>query len=107
MPRGARSRSGRQRGWPARQRNSSLLVSARQLQAHVRLHMRTSSWLAVALLERNARRVGTRYALPGAVGGPNRVRLAFLVLLNSRSKKTPYITPQEVWRCLLHLPKNF
>src|ERR1041385_1562903 len=36
MPAGARRRGGRQRGWPARQRNSSLLVSARQLQAHVR-----------------------------------------------------------------------
>ena len=35
-PAGARSRSGRQRGWPARQRNSSLIVSARQLQPRVR-----------------------------------------------------------------------
>src|SRR6266487_205400 len=33
---GASRRSGRQRGKPARQRNSSLLESARQLQAHVR-----------------------------------------------------------------------
>src|SRR6266550_6445462 len=36
MPEGARRHSGRQRGWPARQHNSSLLVSARQLQALVR-----------------------------------------------------------------------
>src|SRR5260370_37550261 len=36
MPAGARRWSGRQRGQPARQRNSSLLVSARQLQALVR-----------------------------------------------------------------------
>src|SRR6266853_250578 len=36
MRAGARRWSGRQKGWPARQRNSSLLVSARQLQAHVR-----------------------------------------------------------------------
>src|ERR1051326_843314 len=35
MPAGARQRSRRQRGWPARQRNSSH-KSARQLQAHVR-----------------------------------------------------------------------
>src|SRR6266568_4302051 len=38
MPGGARRSSGRQRGSPARQRNSSLLVSARQLQALVRQH---------------------------------------------------------------------
>src|SRR2546422_955056 len=36
MAGGARRWSGRQKGKPARQRNSSLLVSARQLQAHVR-----------------------------------------------------------------------
>src|SRR5437867_10084031 len=36
MQAGARRRSGRQKGWPARQRNSSLLESARQLQALVR-----------------------------------------------------------------------
>src|SRR6266571_545526 len=36
MPAGARQWSGREKGWPARQRNSSLLVSARQLQALVR-----------------------------------------------------------------------
>src|SRR2546430_10867985 len=35
-PAGAGRWSGREKGWPARQRNSSLLVSARQLQAHVR-----------------------------------------------------------------------
>src|SRR5204862_4389631 len=35
-PAGARRRGGRNKGWPARQRNSSLLASARQLQAHVR-----------------------------------------------------------------------
>jgi len=35
-PAGARRRSGRKKGSAARQRNSSLLVSARQLQAHVR-----------------------------------------------------------------------
>src|SRR5438046_2498746 len=36
MAAGARRRSGRKKGPPARQRNSSLLVSARQLQAPVR-----------------------------------------------------------------------
>src|SRR2546426_12742790 len=36
MAGGARRWSGRQKGKPASQRNSSLLVSARQLQAHVR-----------------------------------------------------------------------
>src|SRR6266702_5224096 len=43
MPAGARSWSRRQKGWPARQRNSSLLVSARQLQAHVRRHLQHKS----------------------------------------------------------------
>src|SRR5881628_474733 len=36
MGAGARQWGGRQKGWAARQRNSSLLVSARQLQALVR-----------------------------------------------------------------------
>src|SRR5437899_12239340 len=36
MAAGTRRWSGREKGWPARQRNSSLLVSARQLQALVR-----------------------------------------------------------------------
>src|SRR6266576_1954703 len=36
MSAGARRCSGRNKGWPARQHNSSLLVSARQLQALVR-----------------------------------------------------------------------
>src|SRR5438046_2411327 len=39
MAAGARRWSGRHKGWPARQRNSSLLVSARQLQALVRQHL--------------------------------------------------------------------
>src|SRR2546427_1885203 len=42
MPGGARRWSGRQKGWPARQRHSSLLVSARQLQALVRQRHFTS-----------------------------------------------------------------
>jgi len=41
MPAGARRRSGRQRGYSARQRNCSLLASARQLQAHVTQHARS------------------------------------------------------------------
>src|SRR5437879_5081876 len=45
MAAGARRRSGKQKGSPARQRNSSLLVSARQLQALVRrLPGSTSQW---------------------------------------------------------------
>src|SRR5438876_8359770 len=40
MAAGARRGSGRQKGSPARQRNSSLLVSARQLQALVRRRQR-------------------------------------------------------------------
>src|SRR2546425_1026729 len=42
MVAGARRWSGRQRGWPESQRHSSLLVSARQLQALVR-HQRSPS----------------------------------------------------------------
>src|SRR5437016_5557415 len=43
MPVGARRRSSRKKGWPARQHNSSLLVSARQLQALVRRQLHALS----------------------------------------------------------------
>src|SRR5437667_12008186 len=84
---------------------NSLLVSARQLQAHVRRRLAIPrSWLSGATaLRSEERRVGKE--LTGVVEGPNSVWLAVLVLLNSRSTKTPYITPQEIGRCLLQLDK--
>src|SRR2546428_702072 len=45
MPAGARRWSGKKKGWPARQHNSSIPVSARQLQAHVRLQHVASTLL--------------------------------------------------------------
>src|SRR6266516_2050482 len=47
-PAGARRWSGRQKGSPAKQRNSSLLVSARQVQALVRRPLRARPGLLVA-----------------------------------------------------------
>src|SRR6266571_74274 len=51
MPAGARRWSGRQKGWLARQRNSSLLVRARQLQALVRQRGLRTSGTALPTLE--------------------------------------------------------
>src|SRR6266568_3041458 len=62
MPAGARRWSGRRKGSPARQRNSSLLVSARQLQALVRPH--TVECSRVGISENGASSSGIRPTSP-------------------------------------------
>src|SRR5437867_7534067 len=59
MPVGVRRWSDRQKGLQARQRNSSLLVSARQLQALVRRRGSMGPHLALLILEHARRRISS------------------------------------------------
>src|SRR5438067_13579215 len=75
MRAGARRRSGRHKGWPARQRNSSLLASARQLQALVRLRQRNKAiHFIVGFAQTHVTRIATRIGITNSTKARNMTR---------------------------------
>src|SRR5437868_2669718 len=79
MPAGARSWSRRQRGQPARQHNSSLLVSARQLQALVRPRplRRLPCQLELPLVQRAIPKIQVDEGLIGDAGARGKILKVF------------------------------
>src|SRR6266487_7136394 len=79
MPGGARRWSGRQRGWVARQRNSSLLLSARQLQALVRPRplRRFPCQLELPLVQRAIPKIQVDECLIGDAGARGKILEVF------------------------------